>query len=90
MCHVISLIMSNEERFYAACRGNIIKGPIFVCMKEGILDYTGHAHYALQFLFVCDIEEWNSVRKRSFHEAYRILLENVIKPSSGEMKPLAK
>ena len=85
-----SLIMNNGERFQKACKGNILAGPIFIGVKEGFLDHTGHAHYTMQFLFVCDIEEWNSVRKRSFTEAYKILLENGIKPTGGEMKKLVK
>ena len=85
-----SLIMDNGERFQKACKGNIIAGPICIGVKEGFTDYTGHAHYTMQFLFVCTIEEWNSVRKRSFQEAYMILMENGIKPSGGEMKPLVK
>ena len=82
--------MDNGERFQKACKGNIIAGPICIGVKEGFTDYTGHAHYTMQFLFVCTIEEWNSVRKRSFQEAYMILMENGIKPSGGEMKPLVK
>ena len=88
MDQVISLIVDNQERFYAACKGNIIKGPFFLSLKKGVVDYTGKSHYTLQFVIICDIKKWNSVRRRSFVEAYRILLENDIRPSAFEMKSL--
>ncbi|SDA31880.1 Small-conductance mechanosensitive channel [Ruminococcus sp. YE71] len=87
---VKSLIMDNKERFQKACKGNIIAGPIYIGIAEGFTDHVGHAHYTMQFLFVTDMEEWNSVRKRSFDTAYKIMLENGIKPSGGEKKPLVK
>ena len=87
---VKSLIMDNKERFQKACKGNIIAGPIYIGIADGFTDHVGHAHYTMQFLFVTDMEEWNSVRKRSFETAYRIMLENGIKPSGGEKKPLVK
>ena len=85
---VKNLIMSNAERFQKACKGNIIKGPIWTGVTETFLDYTGHSHFTIQVLFVTTTEEWNSVRKRSFEEAYRIMIENGIKPSSGERKSI--
>ena len=85
---VKDLIMSNAERFQKACKGNIIKGPIWTGVTETFLDYTGHSHFTIQVLFVTTTEEWNSVRKRSFEEAYRIMIENGIKPSSGERKSI--
>ena len=87
---VKSLIMNNKERFQKACKGNIIAGPICIGVTEGFTDHVGHSHYIMQFLFVTTIEEWNSVRKRSFQEAFKIMLENGIKPTGGEMKKLVK
>ena len=85
---VKSLIMDNKDRFQKACKGNIIAGPIWTGITEGYTDYTGHSHYTIQIMFVTTIEEWNSVRKRSFETAYRIMLENGIKPSGGERKSI--
>lgn len=34
---------------------------------------------------MCDGLYWHSVRKRSFECAYRIMLENGIKPTGGEL-----
>lgn len=87
---VKALIMNNKERFQKACKGNIIAGPICIGVTEGFTDHVGHSHYIMQFLFVTTIEEWNSVRKRSYQEAFKIMLENGIKPSGGEMKKLVK
>lgn len=87
---VKALIMDHKERFQKACKGNIIAGPIWIGVSGGFTDYAGHAHYSIQVVFVTDIEEWNSVTKRSFETAYRIMLENGIKPSGGEKKKLSK
>lgn len=82
---VQSLIMANAERFQEACKGHILQGPIYVGMEKGYTDYQG-SHYTLRYLFVCDGLYWHSVRKRSFETAYRIMLENGIKPTGGELR----
>jgi small-conductance mechanosensitive channel len=82
---VQNLIMQNAERFQTACKGHILQGPIYIGMEEGHTDYQG-SHYTLRYLFVCeDGMYWHSVRKRSFETAYRIMLENGIKPTGGEL-----
>lgn len=87
---VKSLIMDNAERFQKACKGRIKKGPICVGVTEAYCDYVGTYYYTIMFLFVCDMDEWNSVRKRSFETAYRIMLENGITPAAGELGKIVK
>lgn len=84
MDQVMDLIMSNGERFQTACKGRILKGPVYIGMEKGYSDYIG-SHYTLRFMFVCDGMYWHSVRKRSYECAYRILMENGIKPTAGEL-----
>lgn len=81
---VQTLIMENAERFQKACKNHILEGPIYIGMEEGHTDYQG-SHYTLRYMFVCDGLYWHSVRKRSFECAYRIMLENGIKPTGGEL-----
>ena len=81
---VMNLIMSNGERFQTACKGHIMKGPVYIGMEKGYSDYIG-SHYTLRFMFVCDGLYWHSVRKRSYECAYRILMEKGIKPTAGEL-----
>ena len=83
MKQVESLIMNNGERFQKACKGNIITGPIFMGVSEGTTDCGANTFYTMTFMFITNIDKWHSVRKRSFTEAYKILLENGIKPAGG-------
>ncbi len=82
---VQKLIMENADRFQEACKGHIQQGPIYIGMEGGHTDFKG-SHYTLRYLFVCtDGRYWHSVRKRSYETAYRIMVENGITPTGGEL-----
>lgn len=81
---VKALILNNKERFQEACGGRVVAGPIYVGMHKIYTDYFD-AHYTLHFLTVCDVQNWVPVRTRSLEAAYKILTENGIKVTGGQL-----
>ena len=79
-----ALILNNSDRFYEALGDRLTKGPIYVGVDKVFSDYFGY-HYLLHFLSVCDVNYWVPVRTRSFETAYKILVENGIKPTGGAL-----
>ena len=79
-----ALILNNSDRFYEALGDRLTKGPIYVGVDKVFSDYFGY-HYLLHFLSVCDVKYWVPVRTRSFETAYKILVENGIKPTGGAL-----
>ena len=81
---VKNVILNNSDRFYEALGDRLTKGPIYVGVDKVVSDYFGY-HFLLHFLSVCDVNYWVPVRTRSFETACKILVENGIKPTCGQL-----
>ena len=84
---VKSLIVKSPRRFYAALDGKIKKPPVYVGMEKIFSDDFGY-QYVLHFTTFCDIADWEDVRALSLETAFKIMEENKIKATSGELLPL--
>lgn len=78
------LILHNTDRFKEALGDRLTNGPIYVGVDRVDSDYFGY-HFILHFLSVCDVAYWVPVRTRSFEVACKILVENGIKPTGGQL-----
>ena len=81
---VKNLILDNKPRFEKEL-GDLLKiGPIYTGVDKVTSDYHGHNIY-LHFLTVGDMSNWMILRARSLELACKLLVENGIEPTGGEL-----
>ena len=81
---VKNLILDNKPRFEKEL-GDLLKiGPIYTGVDKVTSDYHGHNIY-LHFLTVGDMNNWMILRARSLELACKLLVENGIEPTGGEL-----
>ena len=84
---VRALIEGNSKRFRDVMGERMVDGPIYKGMTKVENGFMGE-QYVLLYNTLCDVKYWDDVRAISLEVAYKILMENGIKPVSGEVRPL--
>ena len=81
---VRDIIMNNKERFEKELGELRVFGPIYTGVDKVNSDYQGHNVF-LHFLTVGPMSTWMQLRARSLEIACKLLAENGVEPTGGEL-----